>query len=151
MAAEPAAPTPTPVPLKLRAEDDEDIAVISAVLQDALVAVGDIAYLPDEHCFALIASRFRGEAKGHTLERIRAALRFDDVTAVWRQNFGRRDPDRILVLLAITLEDKALRLDFAGGAGIRLEVGRILCHLEDLGEPWPSRRRPRHPVESGSD
>jgi Protein of unknown function (DUF2948) len=149
MAAEPTAPASAP--LKLRAEDDEDIAVISAILQDALVTVADMAYLSDEHCFALIVSRFRGEAERQALERTRCALRFDDVAAVWRQNFSLRDPDRILVLLAITVEDTVLRLDFAGGAGVRLEVRRILCHLEDLGEPWPTRRRPRHPVESGSD
>ena len=37
--------------------------------------------------------------------------------------------------------------DFAGGSSIRLSVERILCHLDDLGEPWPTRWRPRHPVE----
>lgn len=137
--------------LKLRAEDEEDIAVISAILQDALVAVADMAYVEEDRRFVLMASRLRREGSTPDLERIRCAIRFDDVNVVQRQRFSPRDPDRILVLLAIREDDDgALRIDFAGGAGVRLEVGRILCHLEDLGEPWPTRQEPRHPVEGGT-
>jgi Protein of unknown function (DUF2948) len=140
----------TPGPVKLRAEDAEDVAVVSAILQDALVAVGDMAWLPDERRFVLVASRFRREVPDGTFQRVRCGLRFDEVDAVWRQHFSLRDRDRILVMLAIRPEDRrVLRIDFAGGAGVRLEVGRFLCHLEDLGEPWPTRRQPRHPVEDG--
>ena len=148
MAAEPAHGVPAD-PLKLRAVEGEDIAVMSAILQDALVAVSEIAYLPDEHRFVLIANRFRGEAATINLERVRCGVLFDNVNAAWRQGFRRSDGDRILVLLAIRVEDGALRLDFAGGPAIRLEVAGILCHLEDLGEPWPTPRQPRHRVESG--
>jgi hypothetical protein len=52
-----------------------------------------------------------------------------------------------MVLLAIHAEGGSLYLDFAGGGSIRLEVEEILCHLDDLGEPWPTRYRPRHPME----
>ncbi len=137
--------------LKLRAEDEEDIAVISAILQDALVAVGDMAYVAEDRRFVLMASRLRREGAGAGLERIRCGVRFDDVTAVRRQRFSPRDAERLLVLLAVRRDaDGALRIDFAGGAAVRLEVGRILCHLEDLGDPWPTRQAPRHPVEGGA-
>jgi hypothetical protein len=140
-----------PGPLKLRAEDDEDLAVISAILQDALVAIGDMAHVGEDRRFVLMASRFRREGSDRSLERIRCGVRFDDVRAVWRQRFSPRDAGRILVLLAARRDtDGAIRLDFAGGAGVRLEVGRILCHLEDLGDPWPTRQKPRHPVEGGA-
>jgi Protein of unknown function (DUF2948) len=135
--------------LRLRAEDAEDMAVISAILQDALVAVGDMAWLAEERRFVLVASRFRREAVRGASERVHCGLRFDEVRAVRRQRFNPRDRERILVLLAIRAEAEALRIDFAGGAGLRLEVGRVLCHLEDLDEPWPTRQRPRHPVEDG--
>ena len=138
-------------PLKLRAEDEEDLAVISAILQDALVAVGDIAFLPDEKRFVLVANRFRREQPGpgpqQQLERRMSGLRFDGVTGVQRRGFAPREAERLLVLLAIRAEAGSLYLDFAGGSSIRLEVERILCHLDDLGEPWPTRWRPRHPVE----
>jgi hypothetical protein len=137
--------------LKLRAEDEEDIAVISAILQDALVAVGDMAYVGEDRRFVLMASRLRREGAAPGLERVRCAVRFDDVKTVRRQRLNPRDAERLLVLLAVRHDlDGALRIDFAGGAGVRLEVGRILCHLEDLGEPWPTRQAPRHPVEGGA-
>ena len=124
--------------------------MISAILQDALVGVAEIAYLPGERRFAFIANRFRREVTGHAFERIRCGVRFDEVAAVSRQGFSLRERDRILVLLSVRVEGRALRLDFSGGPGIRLEVGRILCHLDDLGDPWPTRREPRHPVEGES-
>jgi hypothetical protein len=136
--------------LRLRAEDEEDIAIVSAILQDALVTVGDMAHVAEDRRFVLLANRLRREGADAGLERVRCGIRFDDVGAVQRQRFSPRDAERILVLLAIRREtDGALRIDFAGGAGVRLEVGRILCHLEDLGEPWPTRKTPRHPVEGG--
>ena len=138
-------------PLKLRGEDDDDLAVISAVLQDALVAVGEMAYFPDEARFVLVANRFRWEppAAGarQNLERQLAGLRFDGVTSVQRRGFHPGESERLMVLLAIRSEPGLLYLDFAGGGSIRLEVKQILCHLDDLGEPWPARWRPRHPVE----
>jgi hypothetical protein len=138
-------------PLKLRAEDEEDLAVISAILQDALVAVGEMAWLPEEKRFVFVANRFRWEPQAggsrRDFERRMTGLRVDGVTAVQRRGFNPRDGERLLVLLAIHAEPGALYLDFAGGSSIRLEVERILCHLDDLGDPWPTQWRPRHPVE----
>jgi len=47
--------------LKLRAEDDEDLAVVSAFLQDALLPVAEMVYLPAEQRFVLVANRFMWE------------------------------------------------------------------------------------------
>lgn len=137
--------------LKLRAEDDEDLAVISAILQDALVAVGEMAYLPEERRFVLIANRLRREqplsGPRQPLERRLAGFRVDGVRAVQRRGFHPRDSERLLVLLALRATADEVYLDFAGGSSIRLEVERVLCHLDDFGEPWPTRWRPRHPVD----
>lgn len=138
-------------PLKLRAEDEEDLAVISAILQDALVAVGEMAWLPAEKRFVLVANRFRWEPSStrprQDFQRSMSGLRIDGVNSVQRRGFTPRDSERLLVLLAIRSAPGALYLDFAGGSSIRLAVDRILCHLDDLGEPWPTRWQPRHPVE----
>jgi len=145
-----ASPATAPGTLRLRAEDEEDIDVISAILQDALVAVGDMVYQREDRRFVLLASRFCREGGAPGLRRVRCGVRFDEVGAVWRQRFSPRDAERILVLLDVRRDaDGALRIDFAGGPGVRLEVGRILCHLEDIGDPWPTRQQPRHPVEGG--
>ena len=134
--------------LKLRAEDAEDLAVISAVLQDALVPVGEMAYLPDERRFVLVANRFVWERKprdGKHYERTLAGIAFDEVDAVKIRGFDRGHPDRILQILAVHPVPGAILFDFSGNDSLRLETGRILCHLEDLGEPWPTPWRPRHP------
>ena len=140
-----------PGSLKLRAEDDDDLAVISAILQDALVTVGEMVFLPEEQRFVLVANRFRWEPQGdgprHDFERILTGLRVDGVRKVQRRGFHPREAERILALLAIRAEPGALLFDFAGGSSIRLDVERVLCHLDDFGEPWPTRWRPRHPVE----
>jgi len=136
--------------IKLRAEDEEDLAVVSAVLQDALVSVAEMVYRPEEKRFVLVANRFRWEPEAEgarrNFERILTGLRIDAVTNVRRRGFDPRDQERILNLLAIRAEPGALRFEFAAGASIRLEVERILCHLDDLGEPWPTRWQPKHPV-----
>ncbi|HMK68842.1 MAG TPA: DUF2948 family protein [Stellaceae bacterium] len=140
-----------PETLKLVARDEEDLAVLSAVLQDALIPVSEMAYLPEEQRFALVANRFRWEAPPDrprdNLERRLTGLSVGGVTAVKRRGFSLAEPDRILALLAIRQIGDALQLDFAGGAAIRLETGEILCHLDDLGEPWPTRWQPRHPLD----
>jgi hypothetical protein len=145
---------PSAAKLRLKAEDAEDLAVISAILQDSMVAVADMAYQPAEQRFVLVANRFRHEAPPETSkqtppegsERVMTGLRVDGVTGVKRRGFNPGDTDRLLVLLAVGSGAGAIYLDFAGGGSIRLETGRILCHLDDFGEPWPTRFRPSHPV-----
>lgn len=137
--------------LKLRAEDAEDLAVISAILQDALISVGEMAYFPEERRFVLVANRFRWEPPfdrpRENFERRLAGLSITGVTAVQRRGFRLADRDRILVLLAMRPLAGVLELDFAGGASIRLQTGGILCHLDDLGDPWPTKWQPHHPLE----
>ena len=131
--------------LKLRAADEEDVAVLSTVLQDALVPVAEMTYLPDERRFVLVANRFRWE--GRDGERTFAGLCVDNVARVQRRGFSPADADRILVLLALRVAGGALYLEFAGGGSIRLDIEGIACRLDDLGEPWPTRWRPRHEIE----
>jgi len=139
-----------PDALKLLARDAEDLAVISAVLQDALIPISEMAYLPEEQRFALVANRFRWERSPTggraVLERRLTGLSIAGVSAVKRRGFSLAERDRILVLLAIRQAEGALLLDFAGDASIRLETGEILCHLDDLSEPWPTKWQPRHPA-----
>jgi Protein of unknown function (DUF2948) len=143
--------------LRLRAEDADDLAVLSATLQDAVVAVRDIAFLSDERRFVFVASRFRWEhglreERGEAgFERILCAITFDEVAAVSYRGFRRSEEDRILSLLSIRCGPDAggIHLDFSGGAAIRLEVARIAARSRDLGDPWPTPWRPRHEEEVG--
>jgi Protein of unknown function (DUF2948) len=139
--------------LKLRAEDEEDLAVVSAFLQDALLPVAEMVYLPEEQRFVLVANRFMwerppGDKKGRS-ERTLTGIAFDGVTAVQVRGFERTQGDRILQVLAVRSAPGAIIFEFSGADAMRLEVGRILCHLEDIGEPWPTPWRPRHPLDEG--
>jgi len=142
---------------KLRAEDADDLAVISACLQDALVAVRDLAFMQQDRTFLMVANRFRWErasrpARGEAgYQRTLCGITFGAVTGVSYHGFRRSDDERILSLLAIRpghgSEDDAILLEFSDGVTIRLDVGRILCHAQDLGEPWPTPWQPRHDVD----
>lgn len=135
-------------PLRLKAIDAGDLAVLSACLQDALVLIGDMAYLPEERRFVLAANRFVWEqpAQGgeESYARTGAGLTIDAVSAVRRRNLDPRQADRILSLLAIRPVEGGIRLTFSGEAEIELSTSEILVHLQDLGEPWPTAWRPRH-------
>src|SRR3546814_8908988 len=52
--------------------------------------------------------------------------------------------DEILNLLTIDSRPGSITLIFAGDAAVHLEVEAIRCHLEDIGQPWPTRWRPHH-------
>lgn len=172
--------------LKLRARDKEDFGVIAALLQDALVPISEMTYLPEEKRFILVLNRFRWETAESAVlgappgeaperepdegpatrredvpfeedetepkpyfERVHCGLCFDRVAAVRTSGIDMRARDRILELLTIQAEDRAVLLVFAGDATIRLAVEALRCHLEDLGEAWPTRWRPQHAVEGG--
>ena len=145
---------PPKAALRLRAEDDDDLAVISACLQDALVSVGDLSYDPEAQRFMLVANRFRWECTADCaeFERILCGLSFDGVEHVAFRGFRRSEAERILSLLAIRPEDGggAVDLDFAGGATVRLKAAQIRCRLRDFGEPWPTSWQPDHPLEDAS-
>ncbi len=143
--------------LRLAAIDDEDLAVLSAHVQDSVLKVSDIAYLPRERRFALGMNRFTWEKldedaprrKPDEFERRRAALTFDRVTHVRATGVDRAKPETVLELLAIqfvaTDEPSGLvTLVFAGGAAIEIGVEVIEARLADLGPAWATASLPKH-------
>jgi hypothetical protein len=150
-------PDESGAPFRLRAEDADDLAVISACLQDALVAVRDLAFVQHDRTFLMVANRFRWErtsrpARGEAgYQRTLCGITFAGVAGVSYHGFRRAEDERILSLLAIRPggdgEENAIHLEFSGGATIRLEVDRLLCHAQDLGEPWPTPWQPSHDVD----
>jgi hypothetical protein len=144
-------------PLRLVALDAEDLDIFSAHLQDAVLRVADLTYLPAEQRFALIANRFNWEASdqagkaGRTqpFERRRSALHFERVQKVEAQGISRSDKDAVLELLAIRFEQTEapaghVDLIFAGGATVRLTVECVEARLKDLGAAWQTKSRPDH-------
>lgn len=144
--------------LKLGALDAEDLAVISAHLQDAVLKVGDMAYLPSEQRFAAVVNRFDWshgvDRSSGPWRRRRTALSFDRVFGVKTHGFDRNARDTVLSLLAIEFSETEapggyITLVFAGGGAVRLEVECIETRLADLGAVWETASRPVHETEAG--
>lgn len=140
-------------PLKLMAEDADDLAIFSAHLQDAVLKVGDLAFLPKQRRFALVANRYRwegaGSSRAKTGERVRCGLHFDGVLKVQASKIRQDAKDAVLSLLALGFEpgeDGAgtVTLTFSGGGAIRLDVEAIDAQLADLTQAWPAKAVPEH-------
>jgi hypothetical protein len=147
--------------MKLIALDEEDLDVVSCHLQDAVVRVADMAYVPSQQRFAAIVNRFDWEkavkADGaQNYARRRAALRFDRVRGAQLKHLKPGAGSRVLSLLAVSFEPSEspsgyVTLTFSGETSIRLEVECIEAELTDLGPAWQARSKPRHPgAEPGS-
>ncbi|SFB80697.1 Protein of unknown function [Bosea sp. CRIB-10] len=141
---------PAADPLKLIALDADDLSVISAHLQDAVLKRGDIAYLPSEKRFALALRRFdwEGAAQGQKRRRL-SALHFERVTAARSTKVAAGDA--VLSLLAVTFSGQSddpagqVTLHFSDGAAIRLDVECIEAQMKDLGPIWEAVATPAHP------
>jgi hypothetical protein len=144
--------------LKLIALDAEDLAVISAHLQDAVMQVGDVAYLPREKRFAVVANRFdwadaMKDGSGQAVyARRRAALRFERVLGAKVQGIDLKKKGAVLSLLAIGFEPESepagsVTLLFADGGAIRLQVECIEAAMTDLGPAWQATSKPQHPED----
>jgi hypothetical protein len=150
-----AGPTASPKELRLRAEDAEDLAVLSACLQDALVSLHDLAYDDAAGTFVAAANRFCWEDGGADaagpFARTLCLIAFEGVSGVAYRGFQRGEGGRILSLLAIraTPVDAGMIIDleFAGGATIRLFAAGIRCRARDFGERWLTSRQPGHALD----
>lgn len=134
-------------PLRLLAQDEEDLKVVSAALQDAVCTVGDIHYEAAAKRLTIACNRFRWEAGGG--ERVRAALQLGAVQSVKARNIRREAKRAVLELLAVAFEPAEapgghVVLTFAGGGDLRCEVECIDAVLADVSAPWPTRRTPAH-------
>jgi hypothetical protein len=145
-------------PLRLLAHDAEDLEIFSVFLQDAVLRVGDMAYMPKSRRFAAVVNRYcwEGEAEEERpCLRTHTGLHFENVMRVRTLNLQQDKPDAVLELLALRFvpgEDGAGSVVFflAGGAVMRLDVECIDATLVDLAEPRPAKQRPRHDLETGS-
>lgn len=143
-------------PLKLVALDVEDLQILSAHLQDAVLRVDNAAFLPSKSRFAVIANRFdwesaagAQEARSRKFQRRRSMLRFERVLAAQMQNLRNSAKSSVLELLAIQFEETDspegfVTLVFAGGGAIRLHVECIEAELKDLGPAWETKNLPEH-------
>ena len=144
--------------LKLSTLEPDDLEVVSAHLQDAVLTAGDMTYRPVEKRFVMLANRFDWlsvdirRANGQAGERHRAAMRVERVLGAQVTGIDLARSDGPLELLAVQFHPAAeppaghVTLVFAGGAAIRLQVECVEVGLEDIGGAWLAKR-PRHDVD----
>jgi len=139
-------------PLKFVVLDEEDLEVVSAHVQDAVVKASDVMWRPQENRLVLPLNRFDWEsaqAEKPEFHRCRSALRFERVLSCkCRQVPGK---DAVLNLLAVEFSETdapsgVVTLTFSGGAAIRLEVECLEAELADLGPAWATSACPAHAV-----
>lgn len=142
-------------PLKLIALDADDLEIVSAHVQDAVLKVGDIKYDPASKSLLLPMNRFAWEAAKGVLrqqnERHNAVLHFGRVISVQSTGIARDKPEDVLSLLAVSFDPEnepagTILLIFAGDSVIRAEVECIEARLTDLGAAWQASSRPVHKV-----
>jgi Protein of unknown function (DUF2948) len=128
--------------LKLIALDAEDLAVISAHVQDARVQTSDIIWRQREKRLVVGMNRLDWEQTlaGETSpRRLIAALRFDRVLACKSRNIDLGASEAVLELVGIEFHPGeapggSAVLMFSRGEALRLDVECLECELSDLGE-----------------
>lgn len=141
--------------LKLTALDVEDLAVISAQMQDAILVSGDMTYSPKRRQFALVANRFAWDEQDNP-QRRRTGLHFDRVLSVKTLGLAPGEKDEILSLLSISFAETdspsgEVLLSFSGGVTVRLMVECLECQMADLGPAWEAKSVPHHPLDEDAD
>ncbi|HEV7293035.1 MAG TPA: DUF2948 family protein [Devosia sp.] len=141
--------------LKLIALDSEDLQIISAHVQDAVLRVAEMGFARADRRFAMLMNRFDWEKTGGRRQkgvRKRAALHFEHVLSVVFAGFDPNAPEGVLELLAITFTPTeapagVIELSFAGGGTVRLTVECVEARLSDLGAAWAAAAKPEHRLD----
>jgi hypothetical protein len=143
--------------LKLIALDKEDLGILSAHLQDAVLRMEDMTYLPSERRFVVMLNRFdwigadkSAKQRDASFERCRAALRIEKVQNAQFQKLPVNAKAQVGALLTVNFEETDppagyVTFVFAGGGAIRLDVECVEIELRDLGPTWPTKHKPEHP------
>jgi hypothetical protein len=145
--------------IKFIALDEEDLKVVSAHLQDAVMKAADIFWRPAEKRVVIALNRFDWEgaqADKPEYRRRRAALRFERVLSCKCRALNPVGKGDVLNLLAVEytgteLPSGNVSLIFSGGGELRLEVECLEVELADLGPVWTAAACPAHILgEQGS-
>ena len=139
--------------LKLIAKTEEDLRVVSAHLQDSIASISDVANLKKNKIFLMQLNRFMWEdvEKGvfRKNKRIRTILKFENVLEVHSRNINQSKKDKFLDFLAIecnTMPDNnyEMKITFAGNSIIKIISEVIEVTLDDQGEAWDTKNKPKH-------
>lgn len=151
--------------LKLLGRESRDIITLSGLVQDAIFVPADMTIDAARKRFVAILNRFQWNralafdqqdgadapvdarfeddvTSGYT--RSFAALTVEGITGARTKAIKRGARDQFHSIMALVPDENGLTLVCAGEAAIRLSGQNLRVYLEDLGEPWPTQRKPEH-------
>ena len=147
-------------PVRLMAANEEDLPVISALLQDALIESRNISWMKRHGRVAILMSRFRWEDQaaaqrsGRPFERVQSMLVIDSARALRAQGVSPRDPDLILSALSLDFMARVdgsgtLTLTLSGDGALAVDVECIDIRLQDVSRPYLSHSNqvPDHKID----
>lgn len=140
----------TSKPLRLMAQDQADLKILSAMVQDAITQAGNLAFKARQRRFTLELNRFRWEHEGAPKQRVRSILAFDSVLKAQVRGLPQNDPEVVISLLSVAFEpgetepEGRVILLFSGDGEIALEVEALDAMLVDSDFVWPTRKTPDH-------
>ena len=139
--------------LKLIARTEEDLRVVSAHLQDSIANISDIASLQKNKIFLMQLNRFMWEdvEKGvfRKNKRIRTVLKFENVINAHSKNINQSKKNKFLDFLTIETNQMPdnnyeMKIVFAGDSIIKIIAEVIEVTLDDQGEAWDTKNKPKH-------
>lgn len=142
--------------MKLLAETEEDLEVLSTLLQDAIIPGEDMFNDRGGRRFVMVVNRFcwdlppvegvTSQDGGPVYERRLCGVQIRNVTAVRQAGMPADRRAALLNLLAIRADTDgagAMRLEwlFSGGATLQFDIDglSVICEDIDMGQPTPNR------------
>ena len=143
------------LPLRLKVQDAEDLAVVSALLQDAVLPMKETSWQPDANRFGMLVNRFRWEDKAHAengkraYERVQSMLVIDCVQNVSSMGIDHTNKDQIISILAVNYEAGKVVFTLAGDGALALDVECLDITVKDVTKPYGavSKSAPKHALD----
>ena len=142
-------------PLRLTVQDSKDLAVVSALLQDAVLPMKETSWQPSLNRFGMLVNRFRWEDKSSAehdkrpYQRVQTMLVIDDVKNVSSMGIDHSDKEQIISILAVDFEAGKLTFTLAGDGALALDVECLSITVKDVTKPYAaiSKSAPKHKLD----
>ena len=141
--------------LNLTGKNNKDLKVLSAYLQDSVVAIRDIVFLKQNKSFVMIVNRFMWEDAEKEVfkdsKRIRSAVKFEGVIKVRSKNINQKNKNKPLEYLAMECDsdnvgNKKISIFFSGNSAITIISEVVEVVMNDLGDSWHVKHIPKHKI-----
>jgi len=143
------------LPLRLIARDADDLAIVSTLLQDAVLPMKETSWQPDVNRFGMLVNRFRWEDKAHAeqgkrpYERVQSMLVIDYVQNVSSMGVDHTDKEQIISILSLAYEEDKVTFTLAGDGALSLDVECLEITIKDVTKPYAaiSKSAPWHNLD----